>query len=68
MNNKKEIKYLITNLDCPTCATSIEVELEEMGIKANCDYHSCEITFISDDTKTNKKVLEYLKKSGYKIK
>ncbi len=36
MNEKKIFK--IHGMDCPSCALLLELELEEIGVKAKCSY------------------------------
>lgn len=66
MLNAKLIKiYKIKGLDCASCASLIEMDLEEKGIKCKCSYakESLEIEGVHD-LKTLKDTIE---KSGYEI-
>lgn len=57
--------YKITGLDCPSCATLLESDLEEQGIKCKCSYakESLEVKGGHDF----EIVEETVKKSGYNI-
>lgn len=58
--------YKIEGMHCASCASMIELDLEDEGIKASCSYAGCSLTVEGDHD--SKKVLEMLKKSGYNIK
>lgn len=58
-------KIKITGMDCPSCATLLELDLEDAGIKATCSYpKSCLEVTENEDFDKIKKVIE---KSGYRI-
>ena len=59
--------YKISNLDCPSCAGLLEIDLEEAGIKAKCSYkkNSLEVEF--DDKLNESEVFSLVIKSGYQI-
>jgi copper chaperone CopZ len=57
--------YKIKGFDCASCAAMLEMDLEEVGIKAKCSY-PLETLEIEDDH-DEKKVIEIVKKSGYSI-
>lgn len=59
------MKYKIKGLDCPSCASLLEMDLEDAGIKGSCSYPK-ETLEIKDGTDP-KKVIEIVKKSGYSI-
>lgn len=63
MTDKKE--YKIKGMHCASCATVLEMDLEDAGIKAKCSYPK-EILEIEDENDKNK-VFEIVKKSGYTI-
>ena len=52
-------------MDCASCASLIEMDLEDAGITGKCSYpkESLEIEGDHDE----KKVVEIVKKSGYSI-
>lgn len=53
-------------MNCPSCASMIELDLEDAGIKCSCSY--TDSTLKIDDPHDPKKVIEIIKKSGYSIK
>lgn len=57
--------YKVIGMDCASCASLIEMDLEDIGIKASCSYpkESLEIEGKHDI----KKVEEIVKKSGYNL-
>ena len=57
--------YKITGMDCPSCASLLEMDLEDAGIKAKCSYSRSTVEVEGDGNLVNiKKVVE---KSGYSI-
>jgi copper chaperone CopZ len=66
MTNKTLIKnYKIVGMNCASCASMIELDLEDAGIKAKCSYPNS--TLEIKETHDPKKVVETLKKSGYSV-
>ena len=61
-------KYKISGLDCPSCASLIEMNLGGAGVSCRCSFASqtLEIDYV-DITKEEIKVIEIVKKSGYII-
>lgn len=57
--------YKIEGMDCASCATLLELDLEDAGIKATCSY--AKGTLEVDKNSDSKKVVEIVKKSGYSI-
>ena len=57
--------YKIKGLDCPSCATLLEMDLEDAGIKGKCSYIK-EIVEIENESDKNK-LIEIVSKSGYSI-
>jgi copper chaperone CopZ len=57
--------YKISGMDCASCASLLEMDLEDVGIKAACSYpkETLEIQGEHD----LKKVEEIIKKSGYNL-
>lgn len=57
--------YKIKGMDCASCATLLEMDLEDAGFKAYCSYpkESLEVEGNHDQ----KMVEEIVKKSGYSI-
>jgi copper chaperone CopZ len=57
--------YKIKGMNCASCASMIELDLEDAGIKAKCSYPKSTLEVEGDGNFVNiKKVVE---KSGYKI-
>ncbi len=59
-------KYKISGMDCASCAKIIELDLEDAGISASCNYQT--ETLEIEDKNSEQKVIEILSKSGYSIK
>jgi len=57
--------YKIHGLDCASCATLLEMGLEDMGISCKCSYPKETLEIDSDCD--IKKVEEVIKKSGYNL-
>ena len=57
--------YKIEGMHCASCATMIELDLEDAGIKAKCSY--AKSTLVIEDAHDPEKVVEIIKKSGYSI-
>lgn len=58
--------YKIDGMDCASCASLIELDLEDAGIKAKCSFPKETLEIEGDHDP--KKVIEIVKKSGYSIK
>jgi len=60
--------YKVTGMDCASCASLIELDLEDAGVKASCSYpkETLEVEF-DDSELSEKKIREVVSKSGYKI-
>lgn len=63
----KNNTYKIEGMDCPSCATLIESDLEDAGIKVKVSYTKCELCLVSDSA-DEKKIQEVVEKAGYKLK
>lgn len=59
-------KFKIEGMDCNACATMIELDFEDAGISASCDYAKQEL-IIKDDGVTLEKIKEILETQGYTI-
>lgn len=57
--------YKIRGMDCTSCAALLEMDLEDVGIKAKCSYPKESLEIEGDYDKN--KVIEIVKKSGYTI-
>ena len=63
--DQKIKKYKVEGMDCASCATMIELDLEDAGIKASCSYAKGVLEVEGDHD--SKKVVEIVEKSGYSI-
>ena len=52
-------------MHCASCASMIELDLEDAGISAKCSYQK--ETLEVDGSVDSKKIIEVVKKSGYSI-
>jgi copper chaperone CopZ len=60
-----KVKYKILGMDCSNCAKTLELDLEDAGIKCKCSFSNS--TLEVDGKHDPKKVIETVKKSGYSI-
>lgn len=58
--------YKITDMDCPSCATMIQIELEDLGIINKCSFS--EGCLEVEGAHDFKKVVEIVKNAGYTVK
>lgn len=63
--NQKKYSYKIIGMDCSSCATLIQMDLEDAGYKCNCSYISEELEIEGEHD--IKKVIDIVKKSGYTL-
>jgi copper chaperone CopZ len=59
-------KYKVLGMDCPSCATMLECDLEDVGIKCKCSYSN--ETLEVEETHDFDKIKGIVEKSGYSIK
>ena len=59
--------YKIQGLDCASCASLVEMELEDAGFKSSCSFAKETLEVELKNPKDEGKVLEVVKKVGYKI-
>ncbi len=52
-------------MHCASCSSMLELDLEDVGIKASCSYQKQTLEF--DAKQDVKKVEEIVKKSGYTL-
>lgn len=52
-------------MDCPSCATMLECDLEDAGCKAKCSY--AKGTLEIEEPHDKEKIVEIIKKSGYSV-
>lgn len=55
--------YKIKGFDCASCASLLEMDLEDVGIKAKCSY--AKETLEVEGGHDSNKVIEIIKKSGF---
>ena len=58
--------YKVKGFDCASCASLLEMDLEDAGIKASCSYPRETVEI--DGPHDPKKVIDIVRKSGYSIK
>ena len=58
--------YKINGMHCASCATMLEMDLEDAGIPAKCSY--ADSTIEIEAKHDEKKVAAIVKKSGYSMK
>lgn len=52
-------------MNCASCASMIELDMEDAGIKCSCSYANS--TLKIDGNHDPKKIIDIIKKSGYSI-
>jgi len=57
--------YKINGMHCASCASMLELDMEDAGIPAKCSY--AKETLEVEGEVDKKKVVEIVKKSGYSI-
>lgn len=61
-------KYKVKGMHCANCAMVIESDLEDVGVKAKCDFAKYTLEVEFDSKKINiEKIRETVKSSGYTI-
>lgn len=60
-----KVKYKIQGMHCASCASMIELDLEDAGISAKCDF--AKETLEVEGGPDSNKVVEIVKKSGYSV-
>ena len=63
--SKNKITYRVVGMDCDACAKMIELDLEDAGITASCDYVK-EVLEV-DEKEDQEKIKEIITKSGYSL-
>ncbi|KKU09908.1 MAG: hypothetical protein UX13_C0026G0024 [Candidatus Woesebacteria bacterium GW2011_GWB1_45_5] len=58
-------KYKISGMDCASCASLIEMDLEDAGIRASCSYPK--ETLEVEGNYDQKKLMEVVENAGYNI-
>lgn len=53
-------------MDCASCATALEIDLEDLGVKASCSYASekLEVEYDSNQVSENQ-IMQVIKSSGF---
>lgn len=57
--------YKLTGMDCASCATMLECDLEDAGCRAKCSYSKSILEI--EGPHDLKKITEVVKKSGYSV-
>lgn len=65
MQKPKVQIYKIKGFDCASCASLLEMDMEDAGIKASCSYQKETLEVEGDHD--SKKIMEIVKKSGYTV-
>ena len=60
-------KYKISGMDCASCATLLELDMEDVGISCKCSYPKEELEVNLESDIHEAKFMEVITKSGYKI-
>ena len=61
--------YKIVGMDCAACASLIELDLEDAGIKASCNYPKETLEVEFDETKVpEEQIKNVVKSGGYELK
>lgn len=58
-------KYKITDMNCASCASLIQIDLEDAGYKCKCTYSSGILEIEGEHDK--EKIKEILRKTGYTL-
>lgn len=59
--------YKIEGMDCDACAKMIELDLEDEGIVAKCDYVKSSLEAEIEDSEVENKLKEIIRKGGYSL-
>ena len=60
--------YKVRGMDCASCATLIEMDLEDVDVKAKCSYPKDLLEVEFDEKKIKEeKIKEVVKRSGYEL-
>ena len=60
--------FKVTGMDCTSCAMLIESDLEDVGVKASCNYAREILEVEYDEQKVSEdKLKEVVKSSGYDL-
>jgi copper chaperone CopZ len=57
--------YKIRGMNCPSCASLLELDLEDAGVKAKCSYPKSSMEVEED--RNFVKIKKVVEKSGYKL-
>lgn len=62
----QKTNYKVIDMHCPSCASVIQMELEDAGIENKCSYSKGTLEIIGDHD--IKRVVEIVKNAGYTVK
>lgn len=65
MNNTSQKQFKVIGMDCPSCASLIQMELEDSDIESICSYQSQTLTI--KDARKIKKTIGIIQKLGYTL-
>lgn len=57
--------YKVKGMDCASCATILELDFEDAGIKAKCDYATEKLEVEFDDCLGGENIEKIVKHAGY---
>lgn len=63
--NLKKYSYKISGMHCASCATLIQMDLEDAGFTCSCSYASEQVEIEGEHD--IKKVIDIIKKAGYTL-
>lgn len=53
-------------MDCASCATALEIDLEDLGVSAKCSYATQKLEVEYDSDKVNEDgIIQIIKSSGF---
>ena len=64
-NKDYYLEFRIENMDCPSCASMLQITLEESGIKCKCNYSKKSLTIFEEHDYN--KIVEIVKNEGYTL-
>ena len=59
--------YKIDGMDCDACAKMVELDLEDAGIKASCNFVAKTLQVETENKDQAKKAEELVERGGYKL-
>lgn len=59
--------YNVKGMHCTSCALAIEMDLEDMGVKASCNFAKQTLEVELDNGDKEEKIKSHLEKAGYSL-